>query len=115
MRIVRFYLEPWQKGGTPSPSPSILILSPRIKRRQRIPKCDLDKTPKSTLSEREIRFRRLSRSGPQAVKRLSAICIDFIAKNVRYCHSLVLFLNHSLNHLPTCQTINDDGYLSFGC
>lgn len=83
MRIVRFYLEPWQKGGTPSPSPSILILSPRLKRRQRYPpKSETASTRKYTLTERELRFRRLSRSGPQNIKRLSAICIDVLAKNV---------------------------------
>jgi hypothetical protein len=40
MRIVRFYLESWQKGSTPSPSASLLLLSPRLRRRQRIPKME---------------------------------------------------------------------------
>lgn len=40
MRIVRFYLESWQKGSTPSPSASLYLLSPHIRRRQRIPKME---------------------------------------------------------------------------
>lgn len=104
MRIVRFYLEPWQKGGTPSPSPSILILSPRIKRRQRIPKCDLDKPKPLGLTEREIRFRRLSRSGPQSVKRLAAICIDFIAKNVRFLIFVNFYNLSAALNISTCQS-----------
>uniref|UniRef100_A0A8W7PP28 Myosin motor domain-containing protein n=1 Tax=Anopheles coluzzii TaxID=1518534 RepID=A0A8W7PP28_ANOCL len=35
MRTVSFHLEPWQRGGTPSPSQSLSLLPQRIKRRQR--------------------------------------------------------------------------------
>lgn len=87
MRIVRFYFEPWQKGGSPSPSPSILILSPRIKRRQRIPKCadatiasikSLSETEKEKILRQKLRARSI-----KPVKRLTSICSDVLAKNVR--------------------------------
>lgn len=88
MRIVRFYFEPWQKGGSPSPSPSILILSPRIKRRQRIPKCAESSTIVSVKnlseSEREkILRQKLRARSIKPVKRLTSICSDVLAKNVR--------------------------------
>lgn len=87
MRIVRFYFEPWQKGGSPSPSPSILILSPRIKRRQRIPKCadttiasikSLSETDKDKILRQKLRSRSI-----KPVKRLTSICSDVLAQNVR--------------------------------
>lgn len=88
MRIVRFYFEPWQKGGSPSPSPSILILSPRIKRRQRIPKC-ADTTIASNKGEtdkQKILRQKLRSRSIQPVKRLTSICSDVLAKNVRNVH-----------------------------
>lgn len=85
MRIVRFYFEPWQKGGSPSPSPSILILSPRIKRRQRIPKSEatlscsngLNETEKERILRQKLRSRSI-----KPVKRLTSICSDVLARNV---------------------------------
>lgn len=97
MRIVRFYLEPWQKGGTPSPSPSLQLLSPRIKRRQRLPNMDGDTEVSSTLdkpSDKEDKEKKLSEKKksyrlryryPQTVKRLSQICSDVLAKSVWTC------------------------------
>lgn len=90
MRIVRFYLEPWQKGGTPSPSASLILLSPRIKRRQRIPNMDdkeLDNLEKLSIDEREKKLTerrrfRLKFRYPQTVKKLSVICSDVLARNV---------------------------------
>ncbi len=89
MRIVRFYLEPWQKGGTPSPSPSLNLLSPHLKRRQRMPSMnakDLENWEKLSDEEREKkkadRQRRLRYRYPQTVKKLSRICSDVLAKNV---------------------------------
>ena len=87
MRIVRFYLEPWQKGGSPSPSQSLQFLSPRIKRRQRIPNMDdivqLDKLS-DTEKEKKLseRKKRLKYRYPQVVKKLSLICSDVLAKSV---------------------------------
>lgn len=83
MRIVRFYFEPWQKGGSPSPSPSILILSPRIKRRQRIPKSDeIQSLRKSKDSDKDKILRQKLRGRTHRVKRLVSICSDVLAKNV---------------------------------
>lgn len=87
MRIVRFYFEPWQKGGSPSPSPSILILSPRIKRRQRIPKCVDGTSSVKSLSEIEkdkILRQKLRSRTIKPVKRLTSICSDVLAKNVMF-------------------------------
>lgn len=83
MRIVRFHLEPWQKGGTPSPSPS-LLLSPRISRRQRLPlSSDISNIDILTDREREKRLKRKLRYRyPQMAKKLSTLCLDLLAKNV---------------------------------
>lgn len=85
MRIVRFYFEPWQKGGSPSPSPSILVLSPRIKRRQRLPKHEeFGRRRRQCLSEKDFKFRERSRSSGRIniVKSLRVICSDVLARNV---------------------------------
>jgi hypothetical protein len=84
MRIVRFYLEPWQKGGTPSPSPSLINLSPHIQRRQRPPHAnDIGNIEKIPMEEREKRLRkRLKHRYPQTVKKLSTICNNVLVKNV---------------------------------
>ena len=109
MRIVRFYLESWQKGGTPSPSASLVLLSPRLRRRQRIPKMEeleehenLDEDSsvdgkerladaineiekakvKNKKKKREYKFQWKSRY-PPTVKKLSMLCSDVLAKYVR--------------------------------
>ena len=110
MRIVRFYLESWQKGGTPSPSASLALLSPRLRRRQRIPKMEeleehknLDDEDSSVdgkerladaineikkekvrckKKKREYKFKWKSRY-PPTVKKLSMLCSDVLAKYVR--------------------------------
>jgi len=84
MRIVRFYLEPWQKGGTPSPSQSLYNLSPHIRRRQRlvvtnpieqIPRKPMDKKDKGWRGRKKYRY-------PPVVKKLSALCSDVLVENV---------------------------------
>jgi hypothetical protein len=84
MRIVRFYLEPWQKGGTPSPSQSLYNLSPHIRRRQRlvitspveqINRKPMDKQGKSWKNRQKHRY-------PPVVKKLSALCSDVLVENV---------------------------------
>lgn len=115
MRLVRFYLEPWQKGGsvtsastlhTPSlasvsPSPNPLLITAvinlpvplSVQRRQR--SIDLDNNSETDVDKlskeaREKRLHnRLKYRYPKMVKRLSSICGDVIAKNV----DLSFFLN----------------------
>jgi hypothetical protein len=93
MRIVRFYLESWQKGGTPSPSQSLVLLSPRIKRRQRIPKMeeliehdsnDDDNDGDCELTDKEKARRKfyLKYRYPPTVKKLSVLCSNVLANNV---------------------------------
>lgn len=93
MRIVRFHLEPWQKGGsvesTPSPSLSgtILVLSPKVLRRQRPPDVEecvnLGQCSKPNTLERKRRLSdRIRCRYPKTVKRLASICGDIIAKYV---------------------------------
>lgn len=96
MRIVRFHLEPWQKGGsistTPCSSPSLstTILSPVLaRRRQRKPDPD-DKyaftyhgyedssTKKDKVNSCKFKYRY-----PQTVKRLSRLCGDVLANFVK--------------------------------
>jgi hypothetical protein len=91
MRIVRFYLEPWQKGGTPSPSASLLLLSPKIRRRQRLLLTSHDSINKG-LNEKlfydhdekdEERKKTRRRSWTlKKVKSLSALCSDILVENV---------------------------------
>lgn len=90
MRIVRFHFEPWQKGAsvttTPSASPtvSLLVLSPKIQRRQRTAEIDdipnIDKIPKE-IRDKQLRDR-LKYRYPKMVERLASICGDVIAQNV---------------------------------
>lgn len=113
MRIVRFYLESWQKGGTPSPSASLQLLSPRIRRRQRIPKMEeleehenLDDEDNSSVDDvkkeerlvdaiyeskkengrnkKKRNYKFMWKSRyPPTVKKLSVLCSDILAKYVR--------------------------------
>lgn len=91
MRIVRFHLEPWQKGGsvesTPSPSlsGSMLVISPKILRRQRPPDVEeyVNFGSKTSTLERSRRLSdRIRCRYPKTVKRLASICGDVIAKYV---------------------------------
>ncbi|KAH8240493.1 hypothetical protein KR038_007643 [Drosophila bunnanda] len=97
MRIVRFHLEPWQRGAggggsvTPSPaqSPSLALLSPHVLRRQR--PASLEETedlpqhlwphPHPHPAVPKSRLRRLKCRYPQVVKRLSTLCSDVIARH----------------------------------
>ncbi len=93
MRIVRFHLEPWQKGGsevsTPCESPSLLLVTASVHRRQR--SVDINDIPNvDSLSETERRRREVDKSKwryPQIVKRLSILCSDVIASNVQNTYS----------------------------
>lgn len=88
MRIVRFHLEPWQKGGsevsTPCESPSLLLVTASVHRRQR--SVDIDDIANiDNLTEIERKKREKDKSKwryPQMVKRLSILCSDVIANNV---------------------------------
>lgn len=98
MRIVRFHLEPWQRGGSEisSPSPSLPFLSPSVQRRQRTPSFDDLSSIDTTLFEKKSsRIGSVnSRKVPQMVKRLSVLCSDFIASNVgfiKFTFSLAIF------------------------
>ncbi|GAB0087709.1 unconventional myosin-XV [Sergentomyia squamirostris] len=88
MRIVRFHLEPWQKGGsvtsTPCSSPALSLLTPVLSRRQR--RANIDDIPCiDHLTDEEIRARRLRERlrhrYPQVVRRLVSLCSDIIAEN----------------------------------
>lgn len=108
MRIVRFYLESWQKGGTPSPSASLQLLSPRLRRRQRIPKMeeleelenfddessdDVKKEERAIYESKKEKRKNVRKNKnykfiwksryPPTVKKLSVICSDVLAKYVR--------------------------------
>lgn len=96
MRIVRFYLESWQKGHDTSPSASLLLLSPRVRRRQRIPKmeelverddqvscADVDGCVQLDEKEKAKRKFYLKYRYPPTVKKLSTLCSDVLAKYVR--------------------------------
>lgn len=88
MRIVRFHLEPWQRGGsevsTPCESPSLLLVTASVHRRQR--SVDINDIPNvDGLSEVERKKREKDKTKwryPQIVKRLSTLCSDVIASNV---------------------------------
>lgn len=93
MRIVRSHVEPWQKNGSSNPSPTLsqsaVILSPTICRRQRPADGSKDETDTGThlenaqLKRMRERMRRRSRY-PQVVKKLSMMCSDAIARNVKF-------------------------------
>lgn len=99
MRIVRFYLESWQKGHDTSPSSSLLLLSPRVRRRQRIPKMeeleerddqvsfvdDDDGEDTVQLDQKEKQKKKFywKYRYPPTVKKLSTLCSDVLAKYVR--------------------------------
>lgn len=85
MRIVRFHLEPWQKGGseisirsTESPS---LGISPSVARRQRPPSVDDILSIDITLFERRQKHWPKWRY-PNMVKRLSTLCCDVLVNYV---------------------------------
>lgn len=92
MRIVRFHLEPWQRNGSlspsPAPSPSLKISSPLILRRQRIPNLNVCQncynkeigSSKMLIVDRPAR--KLRNRYSIAVKKLSILCSDVIARNV---------------------------------
>jgi hypothetical protein len=89
MRVVRFYLEPWQKGGTPSPSASLLLLSPKIRRRQRmlamlnesIDKDILRRVASDFKDDEKKKTRRRSLT-LRKVKTLASLCGDVLVENV---------------------------------
>lgn len=96
MRLVRFHLEPWQKGGsdfTVTPCASPLPLNARAHRRQRSADLDLlaadDVDGDAALSPELIELRAMRKRAkqwrwryPQVVKRLAIMCSDVIARNV---------------------------------
>jgi len=93
MRIVRFHLEPWQRGNsvTPSPaqSPSLALLSPHVLRRQRPASledledlCSSSPTTQQQQQQLLRRQRRLKCRYPQVVKRLATLCSDVMARHV---------------------------------
>lgn len=98
MRIVRFYLESWQNGHDTSPSASLILLSPRVRRRQRIPKmeelierddqveCDDDEDDNVQLDEKEKAKKKFfwKYRYPPTVKKLSTLCSDVLVKNVEF-------------------------------
>lgn len=87
MRIVRFFLEPGQKGGSEisslsSVSPSFPILSPSVQRRQRSSSLDdLSNIDTSLFTLKTARLNQ-KRKLPQMIKKLSMLCSDVIAENV---------------------------------
>lgn len=97
MRIVRFHLEPWQKGGSirsgfssPSSVSSLPILSDSVLRRQRCPSSDdLSNIDTNLFERRSTSHSSNSRHSsyskrklPQMVKRLTVLCSDVLARNV---------------------------------
>lgn len=108
MRIVRFHLEPWQKGGStasglssPSSMSSLMPLSDSVLRRQRAPSDDelsnIDtnlfekRSQSSTSRHSSYSKRRMTRT----VKRLTVLCSDILARhvNVDYFISTLRFMN----------------------
>lgn len=95
MRLVRFHLEPWQKGGsdfTVTPCASPLPLAPAVHRRQRSADLSvvLSDDDGSNCADPELIAQRQQRKRakvwrwryPQVVKRLATMCSDVIARNV---------------------------------
>lgn len=102
MRIVRFHLEPWQRNNksltpSPAPSPSLLIASPLILRRQRLPTtsdvCPNCLDHKMALTNRPER-KLLRNRYPMFVKKLSILCSDVIARNV--CRNCFVLFSSSI-------------------
>lgn len=112
MRIVRFHLEPWQRGGSsglssPSSVSSLPMLSESVLRRQRCPSTDdlsnIDaalferRSGRSTSHSSNSRHSSYSkRKVPQMIKRLTILCSDVLAKNVispKIYGILLLFLH----------------------
>lgn len=96
MRVVRFYLEPWQKGGTPSPQASLLLLSPKIRRRQRLilmsnDPANKDLREKLIYDEKDEERKKTRRRSLtlKKVKSLSSLCSDILVENVS-----VKIMNH---------------------
>lgn len=104
MRIVRFKLEPWQKGGstgsgfssTSSLSSTFPPLSDSVLRRQRASPTDELSNIDTNLFERRSHSQSQSNSRhstyskrklPQMVKRLTVLCSDVLARNVNKNHS----------------------------
>lgn len=94
MRIVRFYLESWQKGHDTSPSASLLLLSPRVRRRQRIPKMEelIERDDQVSCADVDVQLDEKEKAKrkfylryryPPTVKKLSTLCCDLLAKYVR--------------------------------
>lgn len=104
MRIVRFHLEPWQRNGSltpsPAPSPSLIISSPLILRRQRTPNLDVCQNCYNK-EKRSLKMlivnrpeRKLRKRYPMFVKKLSILCSDMIARNVcliNICSKIYLY------------------------
>lgn len=99
MRLVRFHLEPWQKGGsdfTVTPCASPLPLQPAAHRRQRSADLSValsadgdDGAPSAdpevvALREQRKRAKVWRWRYPQVVKRLATMCSDVIARNVGF-------------------------------
>lgn len=88
MRLVRFHLEPWQKGGslnsTPCGSPTLMKISASVHRRQR--SVDIDDISNIETVSESVRIRKLRNKHkwryPQVVKKLSILCSDVFARNV---------------------------------
>lgn len=91
MRIVRFHLEPWQRGGSENSSlsssaHSLLFLSESVLRRQRAPSPNdslnidaslFDRRASSTPSRSQN-----NRKMPKIIKKLSVLCSDVLVSNV---------------------------------
>lgn len=111
MRIVRFHLEPWQRGGSiasghsssQSSMSSLPMLSGSVLRRQRCPSLDDLSNIDTNLFERRtstsISISHSSNSRhstytkrkiPQVVKRLSVLCSDVLARSVLFVLSLFI-------------------------
>lgn len=90
MRLVRFHLEPGQRGGSEFSSPcaspcSLLVVTASVHRRQRSVDINDNVVDVQLLSQSaqkrakdKVKWRY-----PQKVKKLTIMCSDVIAKNVR--------------------------------
>lgn len=131
MRIVRFHLEPWQKGGSiasghssPQSSLSSLpMLSDSVLRRQRCPSLDDLSNIDTNLFERRtstsISHSSNSRHStytkrkiPQMVKRLCVLCSDVLARSVLFSFSCYIFMIDFIWHAISSLTILNQFYLN---